>query len=81
MGWGDFKLAGALGLIFGWPDILIVVALSFIIGSLVSVFLMLKKKKTMKDIVPFGPFLIVGATIVFFFGYQLINLYFKLFLS
>jgi len=45
MGWGDFKLAGALGLIFGWPDILIVVALSFVIGSIISVILMLQKEK------------------------------------
>ncbi|MCR4275417.1 MAG: prepilin peptidase [Candidatus Wolfebacteria bacterium] len=81
MGWGDFKLAGALGLIFGWPDILIAVMLSFVIGSIISIVLMLKRKKTMKDAVPFGPFLVIGATTVFFFGYQLVNLYFKLFIS
>ena len=81
MGWGDFKLAGALGLIFGWPDILIAVMLSFVIGSIISVVLMLKRKKTMKDAVPFGPFLVIGAATVFFFGYQLANLYFKLFIS
>ncbi|MEK7566308.1 MAG: prepilin peptidase [Patescibacteria group bacterium] len=81
MGWGDFKLAGALGLIFGWPDILIAVMLSFVIGSIISIVLMLKRKKTMKDAVPFGPFLVIGATMVFFFGYQLVNLYFKLFIS
>ncbi len=81
MGWGDFKLAGALGLIFGWPDVLIAVMLSFVIGSVISVILMLRRKKTMKDPVPFGPFLVIGATTVFFFGYQLVNLYFKLFIS
>ena len=81
MGWGDFKLAGALGLIFGWPDILIAVMLSFVIGSIISIILMLKRKKTMKDAVPFGPFLVIGAGAVFFFGYQIINLYFKLFIG
>ncbi len=81
MGWGDFKLAGALGLIFGWPDILVVVALSFIIGSIISAGLMLKGKKTIKDAVPFGPFLVIGAAGVFFLGYQIINLYFKFFIS
>jgi len=35
----------------------------------------------MKDVIPFGPFLIAGATTVFFFGYQLINLYFGLFIK
>jgi len=79
MGVGDFKLAGALGLIFGWPDILLVLALSFIVGAFVSVFLMIRKKKNIKDAVPFGPFLVIGAALVFFFGFQIVNLYFGFF--
>ncbi|MEK7658186.1 MAG: prepilin peptidase [Patescibacteria group bacterium] len=79
MGWGDFKLVGALGLIFGWPDIMAIVFLAFIIGAIAVAPLLLKKQKTMKDIVPFGPFLIIGASLVFFFGYEIINGYFKLF--
>jgi len=79
MGWGDFKLAGALGLIFGWPDIVLVLMFSFIIGSIISIGLMLRGRKTMKDAVPFGPFLVLGAITVFFFGFQLMSLYFDLF--
>ncbi|MBI5401299.1 prepilin peptidase, partial [Candidatus Wolfebacteria bacterium] len=79
MGIGDLKLGGALGLIFGWPDILLVLALSFIVGAAVSVVLILKKTKTMKDIVPFGPFLAIGGALTFFLGYNIINAYFKLF--
>ncbi|MEK7636053.1 MAG: prepilin peptidase [Patescibacteria group bacterium] len=79
MGWGDFKLVGALGLIFGWPDILMILFLSFIIGSIFVLPLLVKKQKTMKDVVPFGPFLIIAATLTFFLGYQIIDGYFKLF--
>ncbi len=79
MGWGDFKLAGALGLIFGWPDALVIVFLSFIIGAATVAPLLFKKRKTMKDVVPFGPFLIIGASLVFFFGYEIIDGYFNLF--
>lgn len=79
MGFGDLKLIAALGVIFSWPDIIIVIALSFIVGSLYSAFLMLKKRKGMKDFVPFGPFIIIASLLVFFFGLQLIELYFKLF--
>ena len=79
MGWGDFKLVGALGLIFGWPDILMILFLSFIIGSVFVLPLLIKKQKTMKDVVPFGPFLIIAASLTFFFGYQIIDSYFKLF--
>jgi len=79
MGMGDVKLGAALGLIFGWPDILMVLFLSFLTGSLISVILMLLKKKKMKDMVPFGPFLAGGACLAFFFGFQVINTYFRIF--
>ena len=79
MGWGDFKLVGALGLIFGWPDVLMVVFLSFVIGAICVTPLLIKKQKTMKDAVPFGPFLIISSALTFFFGYNIIDGYFKLF--
>ena len=79
MGWGDFKLAGALGLIFGWPDVLMVVALSFVIGSLFVLPLLIKGVKKMKDVVPFGPFLAASGALTFFLGFEIINAYFKFF--
>ncbi|MEE8131748.1 MAG: prepilin peptidase [Candidatus Paceibacterota bacterium] len=79
MGWGDLKLVGALGLTFGWPDIIMVLMLSFLVGGIFSAILLIKGKKKMKDVVSFGPFLIIGATLTFFFGYQIISAYFKLF--
>ncbi len=79
MGWGDFKLVGPLGFIFGWPDILMIVFLSFIIGSVFVAPLLIKGVKKMKDVVPFGPFLIIASSLTFFFGYQIINSYFSLF--
>jgi prepilin signal peptidase PulO-like enzyme (type II secretory pathway) len=79
MGWGDVKLAGALGLIFGWPDILIVLILAFIVGAAFSLVLMAGGGKKIKDMIPFGPFLIIGSALVFFSGYWIIGGYFKLF--
>lgn len=79
MGLGDLKLVGALGLIFGWPDVLMVLLLSFIIGALVSIVFLIAKKKKMKDMIPFGPFLVIGSSLTFFFGYQIIDGYFKMF--
>lgn len=79
MGWGDFKLVGALGLIFGWPDILMVLFLAFIVGAVFSVILLIRKKKKMREAIPFGPFLVVASSLTFFFGYQIIDGYFKLF--
>jgi len=79
MGWGDFKLACALGLIFGWPDILMVFILSFLLGGLSGIILIILKKKRLKEAVPFGPFLVLGAALTFFVGFQILNFYFKAF--
>lgn len=77
---GDVKLAGALGLVFGWPNITLVLALAFIFGAIVGVYLLVSKKKGAKDAIPFGPFLVLGSVAVFFFGQFIIERYFQLFL-
>ncbi len=79
MGMGDLKLSIPLGLIFGWPDVLLIVTLAFVIGSVFSIILIISKGKRLKDAIPFGPFLVVGSAVVFFAGYAIVNGYFKLF--
>ncbi len=80
MGIGDLKLLGALGWVFGWPDVLFIFISACFIGAVASLGLMVLKKKTMKSVVPFGPFLISGAVLLFFFGEQLLRWYFQLFI-
>lgn len=79
MGGGDMKLAAALGFVFGWPDILIVTILSFIIGSLFGIAAIFLKKEKLKSYIAFGPFLAFAGLLVFFFGYGMIDFYFGLF--
>ncbi len=73
MGMGDLKLVAVLGLIFGWPNIVLVLALSFIIGAIVGLFLLALGKKKFKDAIPFGPFLILGSLTVLFFSQTIIE--------
>ena len=63
LGWGDVKLAILMGLLLGWPNILLALFASFLFGAIIGVSLILFKKKTLKSQIPFGPFL-VGATII-----------------
>lgn len=79
MGMGDIKLAAVLGVLFGWPDIVLIVALGFIIGSLVGVGMLIGGRKKMKSALAFGPFLAASALIVFFFGSEIVAGYFSFF--
>ncbi len=75
MGLGDLKLAAALGFLFGWPEIVLLVMAAFAIGGVVSIVILALKLKSMKDALPFGPFLALAAVMVLFFGNYIINTY------
>ncbi len=77
MGVGDLKLVIPLGFIFGWPDIVLIVALSFIIGAVYGIFAMALGKKSLKSAVPFGPFLVFASLIIFFWGQEAVGLYMR----
>ncbi len=75
-GFGDAKLSLGLGWMFGLSGGISVILLSFWIGGLVSLFLLfgLRKGFTMKSEIPFAPFLVVSAFLVYFFNFDFIGL-------
>jgi len=78
MGVGDVKLAFLMGLLLGFPNILVALFLAFFIGAVVGVMLVLAGRKTLKSEVPFGPFLVLATFLAMFFGLQIIDFYFSL---
>lgn len=78
MGGGDVKLAFLIGLVNGFPVNIVAIILGFISGALYSGVLILLKRKGMKDVIPFGPFLIFGSFVAFVFGQLLFNWYINL---
>ncbi len=75
MGLGDVKLVFFLGFFLGYPNIIVALFLSFLIGAIMGIGLILNKKKEMKSEVPFGPFLVIGTFIAYFWGNWLFNFY------
>jgi prepilin signal peptidase PulO-like enzyme (type II secretory pathway) len=67
MGFGDAKLAVGIGLLLGMGKGLLAIMISFWVGALYGVFLLLARKKyvTMKTEIPFAPFMILGLIISF----------------
>jgi leader peptidase (prepilin peptidase)/N-methyltransferase len=80
IGFGDVKLAVLLGLILGWPNILIGLFLSYLIGGIMGTGLIIFCKKKAKSEVPFAPFLITGTILTVFFGTRIIDWYLNLLL-
>lgn len=61
MGGGDIKLLGIFGIVLGWPNSLLSIVLGSVIGLPISLIATAKNKS---HIVPFGPFLSLGAIAV-----------------
>ncbi len=64
MGFGDVKLMGALGLFFGWMDMIIISLIAFLLAAIISVTLIVTKKKKTNEYIPFGPFIVISTFIV-----------------
>lgn len=75
MGEGDVKLAAGLGLLAGYPNAIVMMAFAFIMGGVSGAVLLATKKVKLKTAVPFGPFLITGALLAFFWGATVIQWY------
>ena len=68
MGLGDAKLMAGIGLLFGWQSIPFVLFVSSILGLIFVIPSLLKKQKTMRTEIPFGPFIILACLIYFTYG-------------
>lgn len=79
MGFGDVKLGAFLGLLLGWPQIFLALFLSFGLGAILGIVLIIFKKASLKSKIPFAPFLIIGSFIALFFYQEIIKWYFSLF--
>lgn len=71
MGLGDAKLGLFLGAVFGFPQIWVSYFIAFLLGTVVSLPLLLAGKKELTSKLPFGTFLAVSACITMWFGYQI----------
>ncbi len=75
MGFGDVKFVIFMGFFLGYPNIIIANFISFLLGAIIGLTLIAFKKKGMKSEVPFGPFLITGTYLAYFFGDKIIEIY------
>jgi prepilin signal peptidase PulO-like enzyme (type II secretory pathway) len=74
MGMGDVIFVFLMGLLLGFPKIVIGFYIAFISGAIISLILIFLKKKKMKGgTIPFGPFLVAGTYISLLWGNNILD--------
>ena len=71
MGYGDFKLLGAIGAWLGWQMLPLVILLSVLVGTFVAVIGIVLKGRDKGAKLPFGPYLAAAGFIAFIWGVPL----------
>ncbi|MFS0822531.1 prepilin peptidase [Bacillus sp. 1P02SD] len=78
MGGGDIKLYAVLGIALGWKLVLLSFFLATLIGTVLGLIgIAIGKVKKGKPM-PFGPSIVIGTLIAYFFGHELIASYIDL---
>lgn len=75
MGYGDFKLLGAIGAWLGWQMLPLVILLSSFVGAIVGLSLIVFTRHGRNIPIPFGPYLAGGGFIALLWGNQLTQAY------
>jgi leader peptidase (prepilin peptidase)/N-methyltransferase len=75
MGAGDIKIGLILGMLLGYPVAIFGLFLAFVLGSVVGIAFIAKSKKTLKDSLPFTPFLIAATFLGLIYGNLIVNWY------
>lgn len=76
VGSGDIFLAAALGILLGWRMLGLALFLAYMIGTVVALVMLLRKRLKLDSAIPFGPFLLAGAYLSWHWGETIVNWYF-----
>lgn len=78
MGFGDFKLLGALGAWLGWQSLPLIVLLSAVVGAVLGGAVMFLTRQGREVPIPFGPFLAAAGWIALMWGDTLTGHYLRI---
>jgi prepilin signal peptidase PulO-like enzyme (type II secretory pathway) len=75
IGGGDIRLGMLMGVILGWPLVLLALFIAYITGAIYGVALLALKKASMQSKVPFGAFLTTATLLSMVWGDEIIGWY------
>ncbi|PIS42295.1 MAG: prepilin peptidase [Candidatus Kerfeldbacteria bacterium CG08_land_8_20_14_0_20_40_16] len=75
IGGGDLRLGLMCGFMVGWPNISLLLFLTYLIGAMVAIALLSLKRKKWGDVLPLGIFISFATMVVLLFGDGIIHWY------
>lgn len=79
MGAGDVKLAAFMGLVAGFPQVVVAFLLAVVGGGVVAALLLITRLKGRKAAIPFAPFMAAAIWVTMLWGRPLLDWYLGLF--
>lgn len=80
MGGGDIKLFAVIGIVVGWKGVLVAFFLATLIGAVIGIIGLATRKMERGKPIPFGPYIVIGTLISYFFETEILHLYWNLFI-
>ena len=78
MGMGDVKLLAMIGAWMGWRPLPFIILIASLSGTLIGGGTLFLSRKKFDENIPFGPFLVIGALVFFFFEPKILALWYGL---
>ncbi len=78
LGMGDIKMMAMVGAFLGWRMALLTIFAGSFLGSILGIFLILFRGKSLQSKLAFGTFLGAGAILSLFFGLQMVDWYLQI---
>lgn len=75
IGGGDIRMGALMGFMVGWPNVIVALFLSYLIGAGVAILLLFGRKKKMGSTIAMGTFLAIGTLITLLWGDQILVWY------
>jgi leader peptidase (prepilin peptidase) / N-methyltransferase len=79
MGGGDVKMLAMVGAFLGWKLVLVTLIVSSLAGSALGLLLIVSRRGSMKQALPYGTFLAIGALLASLYGERIVDWYTSLY--
>jgi leader peptidase (prepilin peptidase)/N-methyltransferase len=75
LGMGDVKLVGLIGLMVGFPGVIVGLVVGVVCGGVAILLLLATRRVGLKSYVPYAPFLSVGGLVALVYGGEIAGWY------